>query len=193
MKLCINSFLGAKSIILFDTNNTCVASNSCADIVSSIADCLQKVSCSPEDISDLYIVKGPGPFTAVRNTATVANSWKLSIPSVNLYSIATGIFLQCAFPEAKNLFLSAGKSAFFAFEKENLENFTKHPITELQKYSGTYGGYLYPDTNIPESLLHISALQDQEVFQNILQEAHPPPEDLVLPVYGAEANITLAG
>ncbi len=193
MILCINTVLGAGSVTVFEEKYGKARQKKMIqkrDLVSEIHEILVKNSLSPREITKIYALQGPGPFTAVRNLATIMNAWKLSFPQIELFPLPTGVFLQCQFPDAEHIFLSAGKSAFFLFNAQNPTQFQKLPIAQLSGFSGIYGGYLRPDAKIPDHLQKASPLSDEEVFGHILKSGKHDAEDFLFPIYGAEAHIS---
>ncbi|MBI5414192.1 hypothetical protein HZA38_01620 [Candidatus Peregrinibacteria bacterium] len=196
MFLCIQSLFGTGTLLLFDRTEkkkeeiVWDASSLHVNLLSLIASILEKHSLQMTDIEEVFFVFGPGPFTAVRNIAVTMSVWKSQQKSLQVFQVPSGAFLKAEFPHADYLFLSAGKMAFFRFDRENPEKFEKFPVQNIENFSGTYGGFFHESLLLPKHLMRVPQISAEQVFRTLFLERKKFLLRDILPEYGAEPNIS---
>jgi hypothetical protein len=195
MILCVQNIFPEGSISLFDAKKSLVGKhtwktdNKGFDMIAEISKLLVRHELRPSDVTKIFAVKGPGPFTAVRILAVIIEVWRSQMPQVEVFSVPTGTFLFHKFPSADSLFLSAGKTAFFEFDMRDTKNFKKLPFEGISLYQGTYGGFFHSSCVIPKTIQAAPSVDDAAVFRDFFDDSSRFSERRFQPVYGSEPSI----
>jgi|GEM_PF-5237328 len=194
MMLCLQTLFGTGTIFLFAQGKKKAhfswdLRERNMNLQKKIAVLLENSAAVPSEITELWAIAGPGSFTALRNITVMGNTWKKFRPKLQIYAVPSGVFLRTQFPAARNLLLAAGKTAFFQFHSENSNKFVKLPNTSLFQLAESWGGELFPEQEQVFTLPKVFPKTSEEVFLELFPRKEEFLQDVLIPEYGAEANI----